>query len=147
MRVEILSLAFRMISSSSIGVPSTPNFVKAMRINLQNMKCIIEIPCGMTLPVERTPSRLSVLSSQCWELSSSRSALYIGIKRWHSPKCVIVSLTRLHILQFGYCAFGLCGCSSYSSHRMEVSSPRLPSFYATWLFRVQSSYCGCQSGP
>ena len=58
MRVEILSLAFRMISSSSIGVPSTPNFVKAMRINFQNMKCIIEIPCGRTLPVERTPSRL-----------------------------------------------------------------------------------------
>ena len=109
MRVEILSLAFWMISSSSIGVPSTPNFVKAMRINFQNMKCIIEIPCGRTLLVERTPSRLSVLSSQCWELSSSRSALYIGIKRGHSPKCVIVIVSRLHNLQFGDCAFGLCG--------------------------------------
>ena len=109
MRVEILSLAFRMISSSSIGVPSTPNFVKAMRINFQNMKCIIEIPCGRTLPVERTPSRLSVLSSQCWELSSSRSALNIGVKRGHSPKWVIVSFTRLHMITCSL-AIALLGC-------------------------------------
>ena len=61
-----------------IGVPYIPNFVMAIRVNFQKIKCIMEIPresIPRGYPEGSTPSRSSVLSSYLGESSSSLIAL------------------------------------------------------------------------